>query len=70
VCQASAVLRGERPEVSAALADVLATTASMLRDLAGEPVRADDPAAAAEAPEGRDDDTPPGAGPVQRIDIA
>ena len=70
VCQASAVLRGERPEVTAALADVLATTASVLRDLAGEPVRASDQAAAPEAPEERDGDAAPGAGAVQRIDIA
>ena len=68
VCQTAAVLRGERPEVTAALADVLATTASVLRDLAGEPVRpAPGPGAAAEQDD-RDGDGGPGA--VQRIDIA
>lgn len=72
VCQAAAVLRGERPDVSAALADVLATTASVLRDLAGEPARADatPPAPPAGEPADGDDDGAPGAGPVQRIDIA
>jgi len=71
VCQTAAVLRGERPEVSAALADVLATTASVLRDLAGEPARPSGPAAgpdAAAQPDDRDGDGGPGA--VQRIDIA
>jgi hypothetical protein len=71
VCQTAAVLRGERPEVSAALADVLATTASVLRDLAGEPARPSDqgagPDPAAEQDD-RDGDSGPGA--VQRIDIA
>ncbi|SDF54073.1 hypothetical protein SAMN05660662_2564 [Blastococcus aurantiacus] len=71
VCQAAAVVRGERPEVTAALADVLATTASVLRDLAGEPARSSGAAADAEAPgpaDDRDGDSGPGA--VQRIDIA
>jgi hypothetical protein len=36
LCQAAAVLRGERPEVSAALADVLTATAAALRSFAGE----------------------------------
>ncbi|HST96164.1 MAG TPA: hypothetical protein VLJ85_00870, partial [Geodermatophilus sp.] len=68
VCQTAAVLRGERPEVTAALADVLATTASVLRDLAGEPVRpAPGPGATAQQDD-RDGDGGPGA--VQRIDIA
>ncbi|MGY1752619.1 hypothetical protein [Blastococcus sp. SYSU D01042] len=66
VCQTAAVLRGERPEVSAALADVLATTASVLRELAGEPGRPPSPPAA--SPGTPDDDAGPG--PVQRIDIA
>ena len=34
VCQAAAVVRGERPEVTAALADVLTTTATALRTFA------------------------------------
>ncbi|MBN1092360.1 hypothetical protein JKP75_07135 [Blastococcus sp. TML/M2B] len=68
VCQAAAVLRGERPEVTAALADVLATTASVLRDLAGEPRPAagQESGSAGAAPDDED-----GPGPaVQRIDIA
>lgn len=71
VCQTAAVLRGERPEVTAALADVLATTASVLRDLAGEPGRPGGPAAPDEAPRPQDDrDGDSGPGAVQRIDIA
>src|SRR4051812_10959409 len=34
VCQTAAVVRGERPEVTAALADVLTATAAALRTLA------------------------------------
>ncbi|MGY1632161.1 hypothetical protein ACI784_10715 [Geodermatophilus sp. SYSU D01186] len=34
VCQVAAVVRGERPEVTAALADVLGTAAAALRSLA------------------------------------
>jgi len=72
VCQTAAVLRGERPEVTAALVDVLATTASVLRDLAGEPARPSGPAAGPDAAgqqqDDRDGDGGPGA--VQRIDIA
>ena len=72
----AAVLRGERPEVTAALADVLATTASVLRDLAGESGRSDR-ASAPTADEVRreverdgDGDGDGGRGTVQRIDIA
>ena len=36
LCQAAAVVRGERPEVSAALADMLTATAAALRSFAGE----------------------------------
>src|SRR5690242_5263208 len=36
VCQAAAVVRGERPEVTAALADVLSTAAAALRSFAAE----------------------------------
>jgi hypothetical protein len=36
VCQAAAVVRGERPELTAALADVLAATATALRTFAAE----------------------------------
>ena len=67
VCQTAAVVRGERPEVTAALADVLATTAAVLRDLAGEPDRS----AAPDAGDGETgEDDAPGPAPVQRIDIA
>jgi hypothetical protein len=71
VCQTAAVLRGERPEVTAALADVLATTASVLRDLAGEPPRPGGPATGPDAAGQQDDrDGDSGPGAVQRIDIA
>jgi len=36
LCQAAAIVRGERPEVSAALADILTATAAALRQFAGE----------------------------------
>src|SRR4051812_20163581 len=64
VCQAAAVVRGERPEVTAALADVLATAATALRTFAeggGEPA----PTVDAEKDAG--DGDPPA---VQQIDIA
>jgi hypothetical protein len=64
VCQVAAVVRGERPEVTAALADVLTATAAALRTFAeaGEPPAADD------AAEAETDAEPPPA--VQRIEIA
>jgi hypothetical protein len=66
LCQVAAVARGERPEVSAALADVLTATAGALRAFAAE--GADErPAAAAEPEEAPDVDPGPA---VQRIDIA
>ena len=70
ICQTAAVLRGERPEVTAALADVLTTTASALRDLAGEPPQPRGHAEAADT-SGQHDDRNGGRGPgaVQRIDI-
>jgi hypothetical protein len=61
VCQAAAVVRGERPEVTAALADLLSTAATALRSFAD--AGADAPA---EPADGEDGDPPP----VQRIDIA
>ncbi len=71
VCQAAAVVRGERPDVTAALADVLATTASVLRDLAGEPDGSDAaPDADAADPDPDTADAGPGPVTVQRIDIA
>jgi hypothetical protein len=36
ICQLAAVVRGERPEVTAALADVLTTTAAALRAFAAD----------------------------------
>lgn len=65
VCQTAAVLRGERPEITAALADVLTTTAAVLRDLADG---VSNPAPTPDAPAA--DEEPPGPEPVQRIDIA
>ncbi|WP_346622999.1 hypothetical protein [Blastococcus montanus] len=58
VCQVAAVVRGERPEVTAALADVLTTAAAALRTFAETPG-----AAPADEPGGEQP-------PVQRIDIA
>jgi hypothetical protein len=79
LCQAIAVVRGERPEVSAALADLLTTAAAALRSVAAEPGAGPAAAPATEAaadpdgsvPDGSaQDDTgePPPA--VQRIEIA
>jgi hypothetical protein len=62
VCQVAAVVRGERPEVTAALADVLATAATALRTFTAA---GDAPAATAEPD--TDEGDPPA---VQRIDIA
>jgi hypothetical protein len=70
VCQAVAVARGERPEVSAALADLLTTSAAALRTFAESvPVPphegpSDVPHTSGDA----DPDAPP-APTVQRIDI-
>jgi hypothetical protein len=61
LCQAAAMVRGERPEVTAALADILTATATALRQFAGD--AAGEPQPAAEAP------TPP-ASPVQRIELS
>src|SRR5687767_6488426 len=56
LCQAAAVARGERPEVSAALADLLTATATALRQFAeeGRPAASDAaaPPAAADAEDG------------------
>lgn len=64
VCQVAAVVRGERPEVTAALADVLTATAAALRtfaaDAGGDAQVADDDA------EPEDGDRPA----VQEIEIA
>ena len=62
-CQLLAVLRGDRPEVTAVLNDVLATASAALRSFSGEPTPA--PAEHEDEPSHRDP------GPVvQRIEIA
>jgi hypothetical protein len=66
LCQLIAVLRGQRPEVTAVLADVLRTTADALHAFAAAP----DGPRPAYAPADRkasEDDAPP---VVQRIEIA
>ena len=65
VCQAAAVVRGERPELTAALADVLAATATALRTFAAE---AADPRVADAGVEAEPEDGDPPA--VQQIEIA
>jgi hypothetical protein len=62
LCQVAAVVRGERPEVSAALADVLDSIAAALRTFAA--AGAEQPPPATEEP---GDGDPPA---VQRIEIA
>jgi hypothetical protein len=63
VCQVASVVRGERPEVTAALADLLTAAAAALHTVAasGNP---DGPRTAAESAESEP------APPVQQIDIA
>ncbi|TFV65069.1 hypothetical protein E4P40_26750 [Blastococcus sp. CT_GayMR20] len=75
LCQAAAVARGERPEVSAALADLLTATATALRQFAEEGRPATSDAAAPSSPSAADDgpttaDHGDGSPVVQRIDIA
>ena len=69
-CQLRAVLRGERPEVSAALADVLVTTAGALRAFtAAEPGPDPAPATASPAPAaGSDPASPPEPAPAAPVD--
>jgi hypothetical protein len=62
VCQAAAVVRGERPEVTAALADVLTSAAAALRTFA----EAGDTTPEPEVPDAEDGEAPA----VQQIDIA
>jgi hypothetical protein len=66
LCQAAAVVRGDRPEVTTALADVLAATATALRTFA------ESGHAAAPDTRGGADDEPEAEPPpvVQRIEIA
>jgi len=63
ICQAAAVIRGERPEVTAALADVLTATATALRTFAAATEAPNEPA----ADDVQEEDSP---SPVQRIEIA
>jgi nucleoid-associated protein YgaU len=71
VCQVAAVVRGERPEVTNALADVLTAAAAALRT-AAERASAPAPEAGAEqpAPEAGAEQPAPPAAPVQHIEIA
>ncbi len=62
VCQVAAVVRGERPEVTNALADVLTAAAAALRTVAER--------APAPAPETEAEEPAPPAAPVQHIEIA
>ncbi len=63
VCQVAAVVRGERPEITTALADVLTAAATALRTVAaaGQPAEPSRPGSAEEQT---------GCPPVQRIDVA
>jgi hypothetical protein len=63
----ASVFRGERPEVTAALADVLTATATALRAFAAT-AGADAPGSAPEADAGTGEDGDPPA--VQRIEVA
>jgi hypothetical protein len=70
LCQAIAVVRGERPEVNAALADLLTTAAATLRSVAAEPggePAAEPPVPGADDAAGDDAGEPPPE--VQRIEI-
>ena len=61
VCQVAAVVRGERPEVTDALADVLTAAAAALRTVSER--------ASAPAPEAEAEEPAPPAPPVQHIEI-
>jgi hypothetical protein len=69
LCQAIAVVRGERPEVGVALADLLTTAAAALRSVAAEPGGgpAAEPAADPDGSSQDDAGEPPPE--VQRIEI-
>ena len=67
LCQAAAVLRGERPEVTAALADILTTASAALRSFAAQGAPATDEATAGTPQEQQPDPDGPD---VQRIEIA
>ncbi len=66
LCQLVAVLRGERPEVTAALADVLRATADALHAFAAAPDAPRPPGGPAGSEDGPADPPPV----VQRIEIA
>lgn len=74
LCSALATLRARRPELLEALADVLATTATVLRDSAAAGTRAGpdgDPATPDPTSHPAEDTvTKPAPTPVQRIDVA
>ncbi|WP_369133184.1 hypothetical protein [Modestobacter sp. I12A-02662] len=74
LCAALATLRGRRPELLEALADVLATTATVLRDSAAAGTRpGDDRTGAAPDPTSHLAEDPvsqPAPTPVQRIEVA
>jgi hypothetical protein len=57
------MVRGERPELSLALADILAATATALRQFAGDPAPAEQPPAPEEPAEAAP-------APVQRIELS
>jgi hypothetical protein len=67
ICQVAAVVRGERPELTNALADVLTATATALRAFAAEGTPASSTAGEPDRAEPADGDPPP---TVQRIEIA
>ena len=72
-CQVRAVVRGERPEVTAALADVLATTAGALRAFAAAPRQpAPDPGPdpSSEVPPQAAEEPAPAGPAVQRTELA
>jgi hypothetical protein len=67
------VVRGERPEVTAAVADVLGAAATALRSFseAGRGATPEDPGAPTETMTGPGAASPPGTtSPVQRVEIA
>ena len=67
LCQLIAVLRGERPEVTAAIGDVLRATADALHAFAAAPDGPRPPEPPADEDEATHGDPPP---EVQRIEIA
>jgi hypothetical protein len=71
VCQVAAVVRGERPEVTAALADVLGAASAALRTFAEQaPAATPAPVPADDAPADDAPAAPVPTAPVQRIEIA